>query len=312
LHLQSETSCDRLITISSNACDNHKYRHNACLTLIEQSKNKIMKKVILAIEANHFPEAALNFVKELHQQEPILLAGAFLPQAQLAEFYSYPYGVAGPYLPVLEDTNPNSLAKDIQQFEEFCKSNNMRYSIHEDFYDSVTGSLKKEGIYADLAILSSSQFYSDSENSNTYLDKVLRESACPVVVLPENAGLPDNLIFAFDGSEDSLYAIKQFVYLFPFLAGLPVEITYVHEDAKQECPDEKLIKEWAGQHFTNVKLSKLEINAKKYFGTWISERKNTLLVCGSFARSGFSNILNRSFVKDVIARREIPVFIAHH
>lgn len=270
-----------------------------------------MKKIILAIEANHFPEAVLDFINELHKQQPILLAGAFLPQAQLAEFYSYPYGVAGPYLPVLEDTNPNSLAQDIQQFEEFCKSNNIRYCVHEDFYDSVTGSMKKESIYADLAVLSSSQFYNDSENSNTYLNRVLHGSACPVVVFPENAGFPNKLIFAFDGSEDSVYAIKQFVYLFPFLAGLPIEIVYVRDGAQQEVPDEALMKEWAEQHFTNVKMSRLEINPKKYFGTWISEKKNALLVCGSFARSGFSNMLSRSFVNEVIARREIPVFIAH-
>lgn len=271
-----------------------------------------MKKVILAIEVNHFPQAAFDFVKKLNEQEAILLTGAFLPQAQLAEFYGYPYGVAGAYLSVLEDAEPSTLAKDIEQFEGFCKINNIKYCIHEDFFDSVTDSLKKESNYADLLILNSQQFYNENANTDTYLNKVLHESACPVVVLPENVSFPDNLTFAFDGSEDSLYAIKQFVYLFPSLTALPVEITYIHEDSQRGLPDEALMKEWANQHFSDFKFLRLEINPKKYFGTWISEKKGTLLVCGSFARSSFSNIVNRSFVRDVIERREIPIFVAHH
>lgn len=271
-----------------------------------------MKKIILAIEVTHFPEEVFDFIKKIHEQEPVQLTGVFLPQAQLAEFYGYPYGVAGAYLPVLEDKNPDILAENINRFEQLCKINNISYSIHEDFYNSVNGSLKKESNYADLLILCSQQFYNEREDISVYLSKVLHDSLCPAIVLPENAHFPSNLILAFDGSEDSIFAIKQFAYLFPALTNLPVEIVYVHEDSGREIPDKALLKEWVERHFSRVTFAKIEINPEKYFATWISERKDTLLVCGSFARSGFSNLLNKSFVREVIANHELPVFVAHY
>ena len=54
-----------------------------------------------------------------------------------------------------------------------------------------------------------------AEESDEYLKDALHASECPVLVVPEKFDFPESNILAFDGSESSVYAIKQFVYMFP-------------------------------------------------------------------------------------------------
>ena len=60
-----------------------------------------------------------------------------------------------------------------------------------------------------------------------------------------------------------------------------------------------------------MSFSKLQFNAAEYFATWISEKKNVLLVSGSFGRSPLSYIGKQSFVEDIIHDHRLPIFIAH-
>jgi hypothetical protein len=71
------------------------------------------------------------------------------------------------------------------------------------------------------------------------------------------------------------------------------------------------MEELVARHFSNLTLFRLDINPKKYFGTWMQEKKSAMLVCGSYGRSGLSQMFKRSFVTDVIADHRLPVFIAH-
>ena len=71
------------------------------------------------------------------------------------------------------------------------------------------------------------------------------------------------------------------------------------------------MKELIGGHFPNLHLMNLELDLKKYFEVWMSEKKGSILVCGSFGRSGFSRMLRASFVAGVIADHKTPVFITH-
>ena len=52
-------------------------------------------------------------------------------------------------------------------------------------------------------------------SSYDYLKDVLHDVACPVLLVPEKFDFPESVILAYDGSEESVYAIKQFAYLFP-------------------------------------------------------------------------------------------------
>ena len=85
----------------------------------------------------------------------------------------------------------------------------------------------------------------------------------------------------------------------------------MHESAKKEIPQEAFIEEWASRHFTNLTITSLQMDAKHYLATWLSDKKDSLLVSGSFGRTTVSQLFRKSFVTDVIRDHQIPVFIAH-
>src|SRR4029079_5897759 len=64
-------------------------------------------------------------------------------------------------------------------------------------------------------------------------------------------------------------------------------------------------------HFNKLSFLNLQIDPKKYFATWMSGNKNSILVCGAFSRSLISQIFRQSFVEDVLRDHKIPVFISH-
>ena len=103
---------------------------------------------------------------------------------------------------------------------------------------------------------------------------------------------PSHIILAYDGSASSVFAIKQFAYLFPELCNRKAILVYVG-DEKHDIPDQVLIEEFAARHFENLTITKVTSDHKNRFNTWFEEHKNSLLVSGSFGRSGVSELFSR-------------------
>jgi nucleotide-binding universal stress UspA family protein len=272
-----------------------------------------MKKIILAFDGSHFSEGAFEFARRLNELHPILLTGIFLPQDELSNLWSYADGAGGPFIPLIESTESDIVQKNIGRFEKLCQGNGIDYRVHKYLYDFVLPELKKESRYADLLILGNETFYKSmgTKAPNDYLQDALHDVKCPVLLVPEKFDFPESIILAYDGSEDSVFAIKQFAYIFPELTNKQTLLVYANNEAKKDFPDKIYIEELAARHFNDLTLTKLDIDPGKYFSTWISEKKSALLVSGSYGRSGLLQVFRKSFIKDVIADHRLPVFIAH-
>jgi hypothetical protein len=273
-----------------------------------------MKKIILAFDGTNFSESAFQFAAQLNKLSPLLLTGVFVPQTSYANLWSYSSAMIGTTpVPMIEELEGDAVEKNIERFEMLCKEQNIKYSVHKDFYDFALPELKRETAFADVLLISSESFYGNigAEGPNDYMADLLHSSECPVIIVPEAFRFPDLTILAYDGKASSVYAVKQFAYLFPELASNKTILTYSDEDAGTDLPNQELIRELADQHFPDLHVAALSIDPKKYFSTWISEKGNAILVCGSYGRSAISQLFRKSFVADVIAEHKLPVFIAH-
>lgn len=271
-----------------------------------------MKKVIIPFEGTGFSEGAFSFATMLQKEAPILLAGVFLAKVNYNSFFFLPSAFTGPaYIPVHEDVNEEVIDKSIDDFKGRCEKNNMKYRVHKELYASVIPQLSKETRFADFMIIGSEIFYTMGSNGPLdYLKDALRNTECPVVIVPEKCNLPSQIIIAYDASASSVYAIKQFINLFPFLCVLPATLVY-EGDEKHEIPESSLIEEFLNCHFKNLTVSKIVGSEKKHFHSWLGEQRNPLLISGSFSRSGISELFNKGFVVDSIRQHKTPIFIAH-
>ena len=272
-----------------------------------------MKKIIIPFDGGDISKGAFSFACLLNETNPILLAGIFLPKVDYARFFFFPTAFVGPaYIPISENFEEDTIENNVEEFVELCQKNNIEYRVHKDPYDSAISQLSKETRFADLMIIGSEVFYTNGTLGTTeYLKDALHNTECPVMIVPEKFNTPSQIVLAYDGSESSVYAIKQFAYLFPELCSLNTILVHAGEN-KKEIPDPVLIEEFAASHFENLAINKISGEDKKNFNEWLTEHSNPLLVCGSFSRSGISEIFTRSFVIDIIKEHKTLIFIAHH
>jgi len=272
-----------------------------------------MKKIILAFDGTHFSEGAFEFARQLNKLSPVLLTGVFLPQSQLSSLWSYSKAATAPLFPVFGTEDSALVQENIDRFKVLCENNGIEYRVHKDFYDFVLPELKRESIYSDMIILGSEVFYENVgiHDSNVYLQQVLHDVVCPVVLVPEKFDFPESIIVAYDGTENAIFAIKQFAYLFPELCSLPCMLVYASKEHDSEIPHKEMVEELAGWHFKNLTIYKLDINPRKHFSAWMSERNSSMLVSGSFGRSGLSQLFKRNFINEVIGDHKLPVFVSH-
>ena len=271
---------------------------------------------MLAFDGANFSNGAFEFARRLNDLAPVLVTGVFVPQTDFANLWSYApaagAGVGPAFVPLLEEEETDDVNKNIRHFEELCQKNGLAYRVHKDYYDFALYELKHESRYSDVMIISGELFYSGvMRHQFDYLRELLHNTSCPVIVVPEDYQFPENNILAYDGSEESVYAIKQFSYIFPELAKNKTLLVYSEDERSIKFPAHDYITELVTQHYPDLTFYKLEIDPKKYFKIWISEKKTSIVVSGSFGRSGFSQMFKKSFVTDIIKEHKVPVFIAH-
>ncbi|HEX6335019.1 MAG TPA: universal stress protein [Flavisolibacter sp.] len=274
-----------------------------------------MNKILLAFDESSFSEGAFEFVRQLNEIQPVLLTAAFLRRASYADMWAYAAaaGSGAVFMPVTEDKPDDTLQQVIDRFEEACVKNGLQYRLHLDGREFSMEELKQETRFADLLVLGSEKLYQSlhEQDQYEYLRSILHSAECPVIVVPETFEFPTHNILAYDGSEASVFAIRQFAYILPQLAVNPTLLVYAEDDFDGRFPSESQLVELVTQHFPDLTLYQLELDPRQYFHTWINDRKSPVLVAGSYSRSAFAELFRKSFVADVIREHQVPVFIAH-
>ena len=273
-----------------------------------------MKKIVFACDGKSFPNGAFGFVKDLNQGEQVLLTGAFLHSVNFEEFLPGFFAMSGgPIMKFIEEEK-QQIKKLIQHFEEQCQRNGIEYRVHEESMNWNIEDLIKETRFADMMVMSEELFCNDmnTKEPNSFMQQAIHKSECPVVCIPEEYNPFKKLLFAYDGKKESMFALKQFCNLFPQFAESETKIVYAKDETNDEIPDMIYLEEYAGRHFKNLNFEKVPFNGKKYFETWAKDENDTLLISGSYGRSGLSTSINKSFVEAVIHEHHIPVFIAHN
>lgn len=274
-----------------------------------------MKKILIAFDGNHFSEGAFDFARQLNKQSSILLTGLFLPQIEFAEYWNYASGdISGmAFMPTLREVNTEVTKENVDRFVALCERNNINYRTHLEKEGFTLEQLKRESIFADLLILGSERFYENMgiEGINDFLKDTLHMVQCPVLIVPEKYSFPVTNILTYDGSETSVYAIKQFAYILPELRNNNSLLVHIAQEKNAGIPEHDRIEELTDCHFPELSIQELNMSHPKYFNSWLKERENALIVSGSFGRSELSSWFHKSFITEVVKDHRLPIFIAH-
>src|SRR5664279_968971 len=272
-----------------------------------------MKKILLLCDGDNFPSGATRFIRNIRDKEPVYVKVLFINPIDILEMI--PVGfipVSGPY-EKLKAEEKLLVEKSREKFISAFENAGIKYEIHPHIGEWNRELFVRESRFSDLVVISEELFCANvmEAQPNYFMIEALRASECPVVVVPENFKRLDHLEFAYDGGKESMFAIRQFTYLFPDLTELPAEFVHIKDEEKDEIPERALLGEYTFSHFESQHTSKLHFDPKKYLTAWLGTKKNVFLVSGSFSRSAVSNTFKKSFSEHVIAEHSCPIFIAH-
>jgi nucleotide-binding universal stress UspA family protein len=273
-----------------------------------------MRKVLLALDGEHFPKGAFEMASSMHREEPILLTGVFLSPVDLSKIVAYTGLEAVPLMPSLVDSDySEQVQKNINLFQQKCISEGLEFRVHNDAENLPLASLVKETRFADLVLISRESFFSNiSKNQpNEYMQEFLKKSDCPVLIVPDTQEIPERIVLLYDGDASSLFAIKQFAYLFPDKCSLPVTLIQATISADDRLEDQELVSELAARHFPDLTLQEVALHDRREAAAFLSGQEKSLLVTGAYGRSIFSNLFRKSFADELIQRLALPLFIAH-
>ena len=278
-----------------------------------------MNKIIAALDGLNLSENTVDYAVYLAKEFDAHIVVAFLEEMV---YHSRP-GTDDDDFVSTDWSNIDTAVKKEEQLRTDAKNKvqknleaaGVHFNIHRDKTFALK-SLIEESHYADLILIDENETFSnwDSSNPSQFIRNLLSDSACPVMLVPGKFRPIEKFVFAYDGSPASVYAIKQFSYLFPVTAVQQVEILMISDDKHtNHFPNQHLLKELLKRKYTTVVASiiKSESIDTALVDHMQTENKNSMLILGAYQRSSFSRWLYQSIADTLISEVEVPLFIAH-
>ncbi len=279
-----------------------------------------MKKILLLSDALNFKAETAEFAAYIVKHGDAKLVALFIDHATTATHPEVRALGGTIYLEEVAMTveeaeqYQSTLGKNIALFRDTCAVNGVDAIIHERS-GSALDDIKEDTRYADLVIADPTLLFSEDDNVPTaFIKKLLRESECPVLIAPENFEVINEVVLAYDGSNSSIFAIKQFSYLLPELTGRKVTILNITDEDALNAGNDKFT-EWLDSHFNNLEVVTLPGDpGEELFKYFIDNNWNTnmLLVTGAYGRNMLSLFFKPSAIDLVLKAVDIPIFVAHH
>lgn len=278
-----------------------------------------MKKILIAFDGSYYSVAALNYAIAFAKTENAMIEGVFLEDItayhQFSPIFDAPdmVGLAEEVLQELKSTSQQSIQENVEKFAGACTEKKVQYRVErESGIPSIE--LVQKSLFADLIVLGSVTYFSNLSYRTdiSLVSDILSRAHCPVIVVPEQWHPVQHVNFTFDGSASSVFAMRQFLYLFPNLveqSSISIISVVGKEDEKVEHEEEAL---------AFLKLYKPEFDREVLVGKPSDEllhyaeiSGHSMVVMGAFGRSAFSKLFKSSLGRKIVEARTVPVFVAH-
>jgi hypothetical protein len=279
-----------------------------------------MEKILLAIDGINMNTPALDFACYLGRLTNSKITGVFLENlvAEERPILKSMQGVK--YLEWEIDENSEEyqvkkkiIEKNISFFKEACEKRAVNCNIHRD-RGVPAREMIQESRFADMLVIdAATSFNKRYEGSPTeFVKEILKEAECPVIIAPESYDGIDEIIFTYNRSKSSVFAIKQFTSLFPKLKDKKVTIIQVNEKGVWADQDKYNFKEWLQNHYSSVDFETLKGDTDTELLGCLLKRRNVFVVMGAYGRTAVSQFFQHSRADILIKTISQPIFISHY
>lgn len=270
-----------------------------------------MKKVLLIFNGINSPENVVSFIKMNLKVESSHFHGIFINKLHTNQAYNYPFpnDLSATSVDYSFDTDEQETYRLIKMyinlFEDECKANNMAFKA--DFVTEVSlDHLIERSGYVDLIISDRKTEFDDYS-----IDRILTKAHCPVLLIGTGAKKVTKSVLTYDGSTNSMHAIRQYSYLLPELSDLDTSLFSVIDDEGDTEKQQTLVKDWMIQHFSNFNIEIRYGKPEQTMVDFIKQSSNALVVMGAYGRSTLSRWANSSHAEKILSDTNATIFITH-
>lgn len=278
-----------------------------------------MKKILAAVDAMHFTEAELRNYKYIAEKARGTLTILFLENIYAESLLYANANAESGYFDYEE-----IFREKIEQREKKIKANKQKLLNFYQDSDTVVTLREIDGVpvmetlaetrFADLLVIKNTTSFAllrEDTKPPRFVKDLLAGAQCPVMVIPEAMPYFRNIVFTYNGSYSSAYAIRQFTLVFDDLSETPVKVLYVIEGNNKKIPSGKMIKEYLGHHYEEVIFKSLEGNPAEKITSFAKETIDCVVTFGAYGRSSVSKFFHKSDATDLLRNAITAIFITH-
>lgn len=276
-----------------------------------------MKKILFAVDCDPTDEDAVDFACHLARLTSSRVDGIFLNEPVMEEVVviGSRTGRSGLGTTALTESDKESeqaaqRVENIQLFREHASQTGVPFTVHLD-KGIPAGELAKESFYADLLVMSPDTFSKGDEViPSEFVRNILHDAACPVVLAPGSFEQIGNVVFCYDGSKSSIYAIKQFSYLFPQLGSQRVKIVSLKAEGPKPEEQSRLT-EWLRSQYSDVEWIARGPEAAEALFHYLLKKHDDFVVMGPYGHGLLSSFFEPDCETGALLFPNLPIFITH-
>lgn len=267
-----------------------------------------MEKILVAINAHKASNAAVDFAcyigRLTHSTLTGLVVNGSKPETVLQEVVNA--SVVG------KGNKQEASQAGIQFFSDACYIKGIRYNLTTTG-ESYLQEIINETRFADLLVVDPSMSFTGEKAGylSDFIKEILSASECPVVIAPFGFTGVDEIVFAYDGTASSVFALKQFTYLFPELSDKKITVVEVRDEESHSLKEKEKLSELISRHYSVIGYQVLTGAAETELFARLIGRKNIFVIMGSYGRSRLSQFFHHSTSDLIVKVTDLPVFIAH-
>lgn len=265
-----------------------------------------MKKALVVFTQDNFPQHVLTFANRMAKEHGWLLYGIFLDDTPPPLQYSFPTDVAMTTPPLTTESevaqNEQVTFDNLQLFKNNCTT----AGIHCEVLKNITLEQLIDFSSSAAVIIIDAHIRLIQYS----LTDVLTKTHCAICLVSAAAAEPENIVLAYDGSDASAYAIRQFVAVFPKLNQLPTWLVSINPEL-EVLEHKEFLNQTLPEHFPNYTLKLLQGKVKEEMDNFVRQYPGVLVVMGAFGRSALSRLFHPSLAKEILEETGATVFIAH-
>lgn len=270
-----------------------------------------MDRILVLLQSENVDYVSVRFASFLGKLTGALIAGIFVDNESINRGVDRPTAsFVSKRMAEFEQKSQPRRDEIIAECTAICSVDGVGFSILES-HASPARELLLECRFANALVADATMsFGKEHDRLRGFMKDLLKLSECPVIMAPVSFEEVDEIVFVYDGSADSVFAIRQFTCLFPALSHLKTVLVQTAGSERVRAEGTSRFIKWLTERYPAFESAQVKHVDAGLF-EFIVKRRNLFVVIGARDKNDLARLFKSNSVELLIRIMDQPLFITH-